>query len=171
MDDTTTLVSELLNKLADLDQKVYNYRQDMANEFQRYSRHLLHDVPEHVSTQVEEAVADKLHNYSALSPAFALDSASADLGRSAVGRWTRRRTGSRRLRELYEAAGNAYARPLAGSSGPSCCLTEMKNQRCQCCRIPTSTISPEHRITHGRLRPSIGWASGSPQPLTSVTCV
>ncbi|GAP89660.1 hypothetical protein SAMD00023353_3500720 [Rosellinia necatrix] len=91
MDDTTILISELLNKLAELDQKVCDYRQDMASEFQRYSHRLLHDVPEHVSARVEKVLADELHNYPALGPRFVLDTASsADLGRSAVGRWSRR---------------------------------------------------------------------------------
>ncbi|KAI0166058.1 hypothetical protein GGR57DRAFT_4195 [Xylariaceae sp. FL1272] len=68
MDDSTRLVSELLNKLAELDQKVFNYRQDMAHEFQRYSRHLLNSVPEHVSAQVEETIAGKLLDFPALRP-------------------------------------------------------------------------------------------------------
>ncbi|KAI0434114.1 hypothetical protein F5Y09DRAFT_5585 [Xylaria sp. FL1042] len=92
MDDTTTLVSELLNKLAELDQKVCDYRTEMAQEFQRYSRRLLQNAPEHVSVRVEELLAEELHNYSALGPGLvALDSASADLGvRSDLERWSRR---------------------------------------------------------------------------------
>ncbi|KAF2965320.1 hypothetical protein GQX73_g8259 [Xylaria multiplex] len=54
MDDTTTLISELLNKLAELNQKVCDYRQGMAQEFQRYHHRLLQDAPEHVSVQVEK---------------------------------------------------------------------------------------------------------------------
>ncbi|KAI0481551.1 hypothetical protein F4859DRAFT_424376 [Xylaria cf. heliscus] len=95
MDDTTTLASELLDKLAELNQKVCDYRQDMVHEFQRYQHRLLHNAPEHVSARVEEALAAELHNYPALSPGFALDSASADLGHSVIDRWGRRgRTGS-----------------------------------------------------------------------------
>ncbi|KAI0542335.1 hypothetical protein GGR58DRAFT_305288 [Xylaria digitata] len=91
MDDTTTLISELLNKLAELNQKVCDYREGMAQEFQRYHHRLLQDAPEHVSVHVEKVLADKLHNYSALSPSLlALDNTSADLGRSAVERWPRR---------------------------------------------------------------------------------
>ncbi|TGJ88339.1 hypothetical protein E0Z10_g407 [Xylaria hypoxylon] len=90
MDDSATLVSELLNKLAELDQKVCDYRQGMAQEFQRYSHRLLQDAPEHVSVRVEKVLADELHNYPALGPLLALDSVSADLGRSAVDRWPRR---------------------------------------------------------------------------------
>ncbi|KAI0408644.1 hypothetical protein F4802DRAFT_357858 [Xylaria palmicola] len=90
MDDPTILVEALLNKLAELDQKVCDYRQDMAHEFQRYSQHLLHDAPEHVSARVEEVLADELHNYPALSPGFGLDTASADLGCAATNRSSRR---------------------------------------------------------------------------------
>ncbi|GAW11178.1 hypothetical protein ANO14919_005200 [Xylariales sp. No.14919] len=91
MDDTTTLVSELLSKLAELDQKVCDYRQGMAHEFQRYLGHLLQDAPEDVSARVEKVLADELHNYSALGPGLlALDGVSADLGRPAVERRPRR---------------------------------------------------------------------------------
>ncbi|KAI1131629.1 hypothetical protein F5Y10DRAFT_53221 [Nemania abortiva] len=90
MDDTTTLISELLSKLAELDQKVCDYRQDMANEFQRYSQNLLRDAPKHISARVQRALADELHNYSALSPALVLDTASADLDRSSIDPWARR---------------------------------------------------------------------------------
>ncbi|KAI1752312.1 hypothetical protein F4782DRAFT_501320 [Xylaria castorea] len=95
MDDTTILVSELLDKLAELNQKVCDYRQDMVQEFQRYQQRLLHDAPEHVSARVEEVLAAELHNYPSLSPGFALDATSADLGHSAIDRWGRYgRTGS-----------------------------------------------------------------------------
>ena len=92
MDDTTILVSELLNKLAELDQKVCDYREEMAQEFHRYSHSLLQDVPEHVSVRVGEVLAEELHNYSALSPALVtLNGAAADLvGCSDVDRWPRR---------------------------------------------------------------------------------
>ncbi|KAI1433126.1 hypothetical protein GGR50DRAFT_539374 [Xylaria sp. CBS 124048] len=80
MDDTTRLVSELLDKLRELNYKVCNYRQGLAEEFQRYSRHLLHDVPEHISTCVGEVIAKELRNYPALSPEFALHAAFVNLG-------------------------------------------------------------------------------------------
>lgn len=89
MDGTTVIISGLLDKLAELEEKVNNYRQDMAQEFRRFSHDLLHDVPEQVSIRVEEALADKLHKFPVLGPAVALNTASADLGRSAVGRWAR----------------------------------------------------------------------------------
>ncbi|KAI1085781.1 hypothetical protein F5B20DRAFT_575285 [Whalleya microplaca] len=68
MDDTTSLVSELIRKLTELDYKVSEYRQDMAQEFRRYSQDLLQDVPDHVSTKVEKVIADQLQNYPALNP-------------------------------------------------------------------------------------------------------
>lgn len=70
MDDATTIASDLLQKLGDLEQKVQDHRQEMATEFQRYSRTLLEDATDHVSVQVEHAIRDSLHNYPAISPAF-----------------------------------------------------------------------------------------------------
>ncbi|KAI1144030.1 hypothetical protein F5Y05DRAFT_14926 [Hypoxylon sp. FL0543] len=70
MDDTTNLVSDLLQKLAELDNKVKEYRQDMAQEFRRYSQQRLRDVPGDVSTKVEKMVADQFHNFPALSPSL-----------------------------------------------------------------------------------------------------
>ncbi|KAK8049983.1 hypothetical protein PG994_011713 [Apiospora phragmitis] len=70
MDDATTLASDLLQKLGDLEQKVQDHRQEMATEFQRYSRTLLENATDHVSVQVEHAIRDSLHNYPAISPAF-----------------------------------------------------------------------------------------------------
>ncbi|KAI0512640.1 hypothetical protein F5B22DRAFT_648491 [Xylaria bambusicola] len=92
MDDTTTLVSDLLNKLAELNQRVCDYRQEMGDEFQRYSHRLLQDAPEHVSVRVGEVLAEELHNYSALSPALVtLNGTAVDLvGRSDAERWSRR---------------------------------------------------------------------------------
>ncbi|KAI2785123.1 hypothetical protein F4815DRAFT_7057 [Daldinia loculata] len=76
MDDTTNLVSDLLQKLAELDNKVNEYRQDMAQEFRRYSHQRLQDVPGHVSARVEKLVAEQFQNYPALSPALDHDVAS-----------------------------------------------------------------------------------------------
>ncbi|KAJ3551592.1 hypothetical protein NPX13_g11324 [Xylaria arbuscula] len=90
MDDTTTLVSELLNKLAELDQKVCDYRQEMAQEFQRYSHSLLQNAPEHVSVRVGELIAEELHNYSALSPALVTLNGADLVGCSDPERWPRR---------------------------------------------------------------------------------
>ncbi|KAH7041066.1 uncharacterized protein B0I36DRAFT_344703 [Microdochium trichocladiopsis] len=69
-DNVSALVAQLLDKLASLDNQVQLYRQDMAHEFQRHSRELLEDVPRDVAAQVEQAVADSLHNYPVLNPGF-----------------------------------------------------------------------------------------------------
>ncbi len=67
MDDgTTTLISELLQKLAELQQKVNEYSQDMAQEFKLYEDKILKDVPKDVSSKVERAITNSLHNYPAL---------------------------------------------------------------------------------------------------------
>ncbi|KAI8634598.1 hypothetical protein F5Y19DRAFT_118203 [Xylariaceae sp. FL1651] len=94
MDDTTRLVSELLNKLAELDQKVYDYRQDMAQEFRRYSHRLLHDVPKDVSARVGQILAGELLNYPALSPGLELEPSSPYLHDFADDRRARRGRGS-----------------------------------------------------------------------------
>ncbi|KAI0887465.1 uncharacterized protein GGS22DRAFT_109726 [Annulohypoxylon maeteangense] len=73
MDDTTSLVSDLIQKLAELDNKVNIYRQDMAQEFHRYSRQRLQDVPGHVSAKVQKLVAEHFQNYPALSPGLDYD--------------------------------------------------------------------------------------------------
>ncbi|RYO84540.1 hypothetical protein DL766_004506 [Monosporascus sp. MC13-8B] len=65
-DDTTSLVSELLQKLAELQRKVDNYSQDMAQQFKRYKDELLKGVPRDVSSKVEKAITDSLHQYPAL---------------------------------------------------------------------------------------------------------
>lgn len=73
IDDATNLVSELLDKLSELEQKVETHRQDMASEFQRYSRHLLQDVNGDVSARVETLIKNAMHKYPALTPALDLD--------------------------------------------------------------------------------------------------
>ncbi|KAI0382900.1 hypothetical protein F5Y04DRAFT_279149 [Hypomontagnella monticulosa] len=70
MDDTTSLVSDLLQKLTELDNKVNEYRQDMAQEFRRYSHQRLQNVSGDVSAEVERLIAAQFHNYPALSPAL-----------------------------------------------------------------------------------------------------
>ncbi|EJT81944.1 hypothetical protein GGTG_01918 [Gaeumannomyces tritici R3-111a-1] len=57
MDDASSLISDLLAKLADLDDKVASYRKDMAAEFQRHSDDLLRHVPAKVSDEVNRAIA------------------------------------------------------------------------------------------------------------------
>ncbi|KAK1595313.1 uncharacterized protein LY79DRAFT_578101 [Colletotrichum navitas] len=70
MGDTTRLIGDLHQKLADLDHKVAAYRQDMAAEFYRYSHQLLKNVPHDVSADVDRAVAASFDNYPALRPAL-----------------------------------------------------------------------------------------------------
>ncbi|OTB06883.1 hypothetical protein M426DRAFT_20630 [Hypoxylon sp. CI-4A] len=78
MDDTTSLVTDLLQKLTELDSRVSEYRQEMALEFRRYSHQRLQDVPGDVSAKVEKLVAERFRNYPALNPALShvLDSQS-----------------------------------------------------------------------------------------------
>jgi hypothetical protein len=70
MDDAASLAAELLQKLAELEQKVEHHRQGMTAEFQRYSQHLLQNVSADVSARVEKAIRDSIHKYPALNPAL-----------------------------------------------------------------------------------------------------
>ena len=58
MDEATRLVSELQQKLSELDHKVWQYRQDMASEFTKYAENVLRDVPKDVSETVSKAIAE-----------------------------------------------------------------------------------------------------------------
>ncbi|KAI4861076.1 hypothetical protein F4820DRAFT_81851 [Hypoxylon rubiginosum] len=88
MNDTASIVSDLLRKLTELDSKVNEYRHDMAQEFRRYSQQRLQDVPRDVSVKVERLVFEQFQNYPALSPGldnpfdslsqFGANTASAD---------------------------------------------------------------------------------------------
>ncbi|KAI0110453.1 hypothetical protein GGR51DRAFT_569757 [Nemania sp. FL0031] len=90
MDDPTVIIAEVLQKLADFNKKVYDYREDMANQFRQHSENLLRDAPKHLVARVEQALADELHKYEALGPALASDTASADLDRPSADPWPRR---------------------------------------------------------------------------------
>lgn len=68
MDDTGRLVSELHKKLAELDQRVWNYRRDMAAEFSRYAEDLLSTVPQEISETVSKIIAEDLKDYQSLNP-------------------------------------------------------------------------------------------------------
>jgi hypothetical protein len=70
MKDTTSLAAELLDKLSELEQKVVEYRKDMAVEFRRFSDELLRDVPEEVSDAVDSTIQYALPKFEAISPAF-----------------------------------------------------------------------------------------------------
>jgi hypothetical protein len=68
MDEASKLVSELQNKLAELDHKVWKYRRDMASEFEKYAEGLLRNVPKDVSDTVSKAIAESMKDYSSLNP-------------------------------------------------------------------------------------------------------
>ena len=68
MDYASKLISELLDKLSELEQRVIEHREDVATEFKRYSVELLQDVPEDVTAEVERAIKDSIHKYPALGP-------------------------------------------------------------------------------------------------------
>lgn len=70
MDDATSLVSELTTKLSELEQKVQHHRQDMAAEYERYSRQLLKNQSEELLAKVNKAIQDSMHHYPALGPAL-----------------------------------------------------------------------------------------------------
>ena len=68
MDEAGRLVSELHNKLAELDQRVWNYRRDMAAEFARYTEDLLNTVPHEISETVSKIISEDLKDYPSLNP-------------------------------------------------------------------------------------------------------
>ncbi|KAL2112410.1 hypothetical protein VUR80DRAFT_7647 [Thermomyces stellatus] len=84
-DDASRLIAGLEEKLADLDQKVSAYRQDLADEFTRHSQRVLRDLPEPVSATIQRKVALSMHKYPAISPALAPILARADSPKPAFG--------------------------------------------------------------------------------------
>ncbi|KAK3990179.1 hypothetical protein QBC44DRAFT_72607 [Cladorrhinum sp. PSN332] len=76
MDDAASLVSELHNKLAELDGKVAAYQRDMLAEFHKHMEACLKDLPENVSSEVSRVIAESISRYPSLSPTTrdALDS-------------------------------------------------------------------------------------------------
>ena len=68
MDEASRLVSELQQKLAELDHKVWQYGQDMASEFTKYAEDVLRDVPQDVSETVSKAIAESMKSYKSLHP-------------------------------------------------------------------------------------------------------
>ncbi|PBP16164.1 hypothetical protein BUE80_DR013042 [Diplocarpon rosae] len=68
MDEASRLVSELQQKLSDLDLKVWKYQQDMAAEFEKYAESLLRDVPKDVSETVSKTMAEAVKGCSSLYP-------------------------------------------------------------------------------------------------------
>jgi len=82
MDEQRRLVIELHTKLAELDQRVGNYRRDMVAEFEKYTENLLHDTPKDISIAVSEMISLSKKNYQSLYPPFleACESGSAPAG-------------------------------------------------------------------------------------------
>lgn len=68
MDDATRLIGDLQLKLAQLDDKVSAYRQDMALEFRRYSGDILQHLPHDISSQIQRRVVASFSDYPALGP-------------------------------------------------------------------------------------------------------
>ncbi|EKD21314.1 uncharacterized protein L3040_000651 [Drepanopeziza brunnea f. sp. 'multigermtubi'] len=71
MDEASRLVSELQQKLSELDHKVWKYGQDMAAEFEKYSEELLSDVSQDVSETVSKTIAEAMKDAPSLYPAGA----------------------------------------------------------------------------------------------------
>lgn len=71
MDDATRLVSELHDKLTELDGKVAAYQRDMLAEFHRHMDECLEKYPEKVSNEVSRVIAESMSTgrYPALTPA------------------------------------------------------------------------------------------------------
>ncbi|KAK3940379.1 hypothetical protein QBC46DRAFT_385629 [Diplogelasinospora grovesii] len=78
MDDAARLVTELHEKLAELNDKVAAYQRDMLNEFERHMEDCLKDVPDDVSNEVSRVIAETMHKYPALNPSGRAGYGSAD---------------------------------------------------------------------------------------------
>ncbi|KAK0674253.1 hypothetical protein QBC41DRAFT_309693 [Cercophora samala] len=68
MDDAARLVSELHDKLAELDGKVAAYQRDMLAEFHKHMEDCLKDYPDDISKKVSRVIAESMSRYPALSP-------------------------------------------------------------------------------------------------------
>ncbi|KUJ19338.1 uncharacterized protein LY89DRAFT_731740 [Mollisia scopiformis] len=68
MDEATRLVTELQSKLVELDQRIWQYRRDMASEFDKYAEDLLRDVPKEVSETVSKSIAESMKGCKSLYP-------------------------------------------------------------------------------------------------------
>jgi hypothetical protein len=84
MDEATKLVSELQQKLTELDQKVWQYRRDMTSEFEKYEESLLRGVPKDVSETVSKTIAESKKGCRSLYPggAWSIESLSSGTGRA-----------------------------------------------------------------------------------------
>jgi hypothetical protein len=61
-------VSELQQKLAELDHKVWQYRRDMVFEFDKYTEEVLRGVSKEVSETVSKTIAESMKAYTSLYP-------------------------------------------------------------------------------------------------------
>ncbi|KAL2164211.1 hypothetical protein VTH06DRAFT_3427 [Thermothelomyces fergusii] len=70
MDEAARLVSELHDRLAELDGKVAAYQRDMLAEFHKHMDDCLKQYPDHISTEVSRAITASMAagRYPALSP-------------------------------------------------------------------------------------------------------
>jgi len=83
MDEAAKLVSELQEKLTELDHKVWQYQRDMASEFEKYTEDLLAGVPDDVSETVSKTIAESMKGCRSLYPdgARSIESFSTGSGR------------------------------------------------------------------------------------------
>jgi hypothetical protein len=84
MDEATKLVSELQEKLTELDHKVWQYRCNMTSEFEKYAESLLAGVPEDISETVSKTIAESMKGCRSLYPdgARSIESFSTGTGRA-----------------------------------------------------------------------------------------
>src|SRR5450756_236250 len=68
MDEATKLVSELQQKLTELDHKVWQYQRDMTSEFEKYAEDLLREVPQDISETVSKTIAESMKGCRFLYP-------------------------------------------------------------------------------------------------------
>jgi hypothetical protein len=82
MDDASRLVSELQQKLTELDHKVWQYRRDMVFEFDKYAEEALRGVSKEVSETVSKTIAESMTAYTSLYPDAATSVESCAKGSS-----------------------------------------------------------------------------------------
>jgi hypothetical protein len=68
MDEATRLVAELQSKLSELDFKVWQYRKEMLDEFDRYAVGVLKGLPRDIMERVSKTIAGDIKNYKGLTP-------------------------------------------------------------------------------------------------------
>ncbi|KAL2156386.1 hypothetical protein VTH82DRAFT_1131 [Thermothelomyces myriococcoides] len=85
MDEAARLISELHNKLAELDGKVAAYQRDMLAEFHKHMDDCLKQYPDHISTEVSRTITASLAagRYPALNPPSRTTPVSPAINRAA----------------------------------------------------------------------------------------